>query len=172
MTDMEHIKNAFERNVQVLTLRPAIGQKTYITTARVHDGLTCEIEDGPWKLTADLTKKSGGGAVGPTPGTFGRAALGSCLAMSYVLWAAALGVPLTEVEVEVQADADVRGMYGIADVPAGYTEVRYRVCIASSAPVEAVMRVLDIAEAHSPYVDVFRREQCLRREVHIAGLEG
>jgi hypothetical protein len=92
--------------------------------------------------------------------------------MSYVLWAAALGVPLTEVEVEVQADADARGMYGIADVPAGYTEVRYRVCIASSAPVEAVIRVLDIAEAHSPYVDVFRREQRLRREVHIAGLEG
>jgi uncharacterized OsmC-like protein len=172
MTDIEHIKSAFERNVQALTLRPIIGQKTYVTTARVRDGLTCEIEDGPWKLTADLTKKSGGSEAGPTPGTFGRAALGSCLAMSYVLWAAALGVPLTEVEVEVQADADARGMYGIADVPAGYTEVRYRVCIASSAPVEAVIRVLDIAEAHSPYVDVFRREQRLRREVHIAGLEG
>jgi uncharacterized OsmC-like protein len=168
---MEHIKHAFERNVQVLTVRPAIGQKTYVTTARVRDGLRCEIEDGPWKLTADLTKKSGGSGAGPTPGTFGRAALGSCLAMSYVLWATTLSVPLAEVEVEVQADADARGMYGIADVPAGYTEVRYRVCIATSAPAEAVMRVLDIAEAHSPYVDVFRREQCLRREVCIVKLE-
>jgi hypothetical protein len=54
---MEHIKTAFERNVQTLTLRPSIGQKTYVTKVRVHNGLTCEIEDGPWRLTADLAKQ-------------------------------------------------------------------------------------------------------------------
>ena len=168
MTDMEHIKTAFERNVQMLTLRPSIAQKTYVTKVRVHNGLTCEIEDGPWRLTADLAHKCGGHEAGPTPGTFGRAALGSCLAMSYVMWAAKLGVALTWIEVEVQADADARGMYGVDEVPAGYTEVRYLVSLASPAPEEAILRLLDIAEAHSPYVDVFRRQQALRRIVHIS----
>jgi uncharacterized OsmC-like protein len=168
MTDMEPIKTAFERNVQTLMLRPAIGQKTYVTKVRVHNGLTCEIADGPWRLTADLTTKCGGNEAGPTPGTFGRAALGSCLAMSYVMWAAKLGVALSQIEVEVQADADARGMYGVDEVPAGYTEVRYIVSLASPVPQADIMRLLDTAEAHSPYVDIFRRQQALRRIVHIS----
>ena len=168
MTDMEHIKTAFERNVQTLTLRPSIGQKTYVTKVRVHNGLTCEIEDGPWRLTADLAQKCGGNEAGPTPGTFGRAALGSCLAMSYVMWAAKLGVALSRIEIDVQADADARGMYGVDEVPAGYTAVRYIVSLASPAPHEDIMRLLDTAEAHSPYLDVFRRQQALRRIVHIS----
>jgi hypothetical protein len=83
MTDTERIQAAFERNVQILTRRPAIGQKTDVTKVSVRHGLTCEIEDGPWRLTADLTTMCGGNAAGPTPGTLGRAVLGSCLAISY-----------------------------------------------------------------------------------------
>ena len=88
--------------------------------------------------------------------------------MSYVMWAAKLGVALSRIEVDVQADADARGMYGVDEVPAGYTEVRYIVSLASSAPQEDLMRLLDTAEAHSPYVDVFRRQQALRHIVHIS----
>jgi uncharacterized OsmC-like protein len=168
MIDMEHIKIAFERNVQTLTLRPSIGQKRYVTKVRVRNGLTCDIEDGPWRLTADLAKKGGGNEAGPTPGTFGRAALGSCLAMSYVMWAAKLEIALTWIEVEVQADADARGLYGVDDVTAGYTEVRYIISLASPAPHADIIRLLDTAEAHSPYMDVFRRQQALRRIVHIS----
>lgn len=88
--------------------------------------------------------------------------------MSYVLWAAKLGVAVTGLEVEVQADADARGMYGVDEMPAGYTEVRYLVSLVSPAPHEDIIRLLDTAEAHSPYVDVFRRPQALRRIVHIS----
>ena len=168
MTDMEHLKAAFERNAQTLTARPSRGQKNYRTTVRVHHGLTCEIADGPWRLTADLAHTAGGNEAGPTPGTLGRAALGSCVAMSYVLWAAKLGVAVTGLEVEVQADADARGLYGVDEMPAGYTEVRYLVSLVSPAPHEDIIRLLDTAEAHSPYVDVFRRPQALRRIVHIS----
>jgi uncharacterized OsmC-like protein len=165
MTDTARIRAAFERNVNALSLRPAVGQKTYSTTVRVRNGLTCEIEDGPWTLTADLTANCGGNEAGPTPGTLGRAALGSCLAISYMLWAARLGIPLAHVAVEVHANADARGLYGVDDVPAGYTEVRYVVSLTSSAPKDDILRVLDTAEAHSPYMDVFRREQALQRTV-------
>jgi uncharacterized OsmC-like protein len=87
--------------------------------------------------------------------------------MSYVMWAAKLGVPLSQVAVDVEADTDVRGMYGIDDVSAGYSEVRYLVSITSPAAEADILRVLDIAEAHSPYMDVFCRQQTLRRQVHL-----
>ena len=37
----------------------------------------------------------------------GRGALGSCLAMGYMMWAAKLGVPIAGLEVEVQGEMDV-----------------------------------------------------------------
>jgi uncharacterized OsmC-like protein len=167
MTDTARIRAAFERNANTVSLRPAVGQKTYITTVRVRHGLTCDIEDGPWRLTADLPANCGGNEAGPTPGTLGRAALGSCLAISYMLWAARLGIPLVHVAVEVHADADARGLYGVDDVPAGYTSVRYVVSLTSPAPQADILRVLDTAEAHSPYMDVFRRAYTLQRSVRV-----
>jgi uncharacterized OsmC-like protein len=155
----------------VLTQRPAIGQKTDITKVRITDGLTCAIEDGAWKLTADLAPKCGGNGLGPTPGTLGRAALGSCLAICYVMWAAELNVPLMQVEVEVQADSDARGMYGVGDTSAGYQEVRYVVSVKSPAPHADIMRVVDLAEAHSPYVSVFNQRQNVKRDVIINRVE-
>jgi uncharacterized OsmC-like protein len=167
MTDQTAMRRAFERNAQIVTTRPAVAQKTYVTRVHIRDGLTCDIEEGPWALTADLSTAAGGNAAGPTPGTLARAALGSCLAISYVMWAAQLNVPLHQVAVEVQADIDLRGMYGVDDIPAGYSTVRYVVSVRSPASQEAILRVLDMAEAHSPYVDVFRRPQVLQRHLHI-----
>ncbi len=171
MGSSDSIRTAFERNARACTARPGMGQTTFVTRVRVQEGLTCIIEDGPWRLTADFPQALGGNAAGPTPGTFGRAALGSCLAICYVMWAARLGVPFADVSVEVRADADTRGLLGLDDVPPGYTDVQYTVSVTSPAPTEDVLRVLETAEAHSPYMDVFRRPHTLRRMVHIATTE-
>lgn len=171
MTRENTIKTAFERNVKAVSLRPSVGQRTAVLKVRVRDGVKCDIEEGPWKLTADLNKAEGGKEAGPPPGVLGRAALGSCLAIGYVQRAAKLGVPISGVEVEVQTDSDVRGRYGLAELPAGYVQVRYTVTVETTASEADVMRVLDNADAHSPYVDVFRRAQDLRREVRIVRRE-
>ena len=163
----QHLKTVLERNERALQLRPAIGLGTGKTCVRLRQGLTCEIEDGPWKLTAGTAESSGGANRGPDPGTFGRGALGACLAMGYANWAARLGVAIDVIEVDVEADYDARGSYGLADVPPGYLEVRYRVHIESDAPEKDIQRVLDEADAHSPWVDVYKRPQNLKRLVEI-----
>lgn len=163
----ERIRNVFERNRKALSLKPAIGQGTAATRVCVKQGLTCEVEEGPWKLTVDMSSKHGGSSSGPNPGVLGRAALGSCLAMSYARWAAVLGVEITGLEVEIQADYDARGEYGVGDVLAGYGEVRYVVRIESDAPEMEIARVLDAGEEHTPYLDVFRHPQRVRRIVQI-----
>src|SRR5262249_36238214 len=142
MTDHTAIRRAFERNAQIVRTRPAVAQKTYVTRIHIRDGLTCDIEEGPWTLTTDLGTTAGGNAAGPTPGTLARAALGSCLAISYVMWAAQLNVPLHQVAVEVQADIDLRGMYGADDIPAGYNALRYVVSVRGPAAPWAKARAL------------------------------
>lgn len=115
------------------------------------DGLTCEIEDGPWRLRADLPAKAGGNNEGPNPGVYIRGALGACLTMDIVTWAARFEVPLTAVEVEVESRLDARGMYGVDDkVPGGYKSLQVRITVESPAPEAAVRRVVAKVEAHNP----------------------
>ena len=115
-----------------------------------------------------MPRTSGGSAQGPTPGMYGRAALGSCMAIGYAMRAARAGVPVRAIEVEVQADYDDGAAFGTSDAPAGYSEVRCIVTIESDAPEADVLRVLDDADHHSPYLDVFRRAQKVTRSVRIA----
>jgi len=167
MADASTIRTTIERSIKALQLRPALGKKTAVSKIRVDEGLTCHIEEGRWKLTADLSESAGGSGMGPDPGVLGRAALGSCLAMGYVMWAAVREVPISGVEVEVQADFDAGAQYGLGEAPPGYTEVRCRVSIESPAPEKDVMAVVEEAEANSPYYDVFGRAQNLQRTVDI-----
>ena len=165
---IERLKTALERNIKAIELRPTIGRGTAVTKVSIRDGCTAEIEDGGWKLIADESVKDGGNGEGPDPGVFGRAALGSCLAMGYAQWAAILGVPLDKIEVEVQADYDVRGELGVADdVRPGYAAIRYVVSITSASSEEDVLRVLDTADRCSSYRDIFSNGVPLTREVRM-----
>ena len=168
MERIEQIKTTFERNAQAIAARPSVGRGTATTRVRLRDGLTCDVEDGKWKLTVDMSAKSGGDGRAPDPGVYGRTALGACLAISYQLWAAKLGVVFSRLEIDVQADYDSGGYHGVADVPAGYRQVRYIVSVESDAPEADVLNVLDQADAHSPYLDVFTRALDVRREVRVA----
>src|SRR5688572_12174585 len=158
------IREALERNAKAVTLRPAIGRKTGRTMVKLKPGLECEVTDGSWTLTVGMSQNAGGTNAGPGPGTLGRGALGSCLALGYAMWAARLGVVIDALEVEVQADYDTRGELGVSDeVPPGYTQVRYTVTITSRAPQQDIQRVVDTADKYSPYRDVFARANDVRR---------
>jgi uncharacterized OsmC-like protein len=168
MDDQKSLKETIERNVKAVTLRPAIGRHTGRTKVRLKPGLECEVTDGQWTLAVATGPASGGNNAGPSPGTLGRGALGSCLAIGYAMWAARLGVPIEALDVEVEADYDVRGELGISDeVPPGYTQVRYTVTVVSPASEAEVRRVIDTAEKYSPYKDVFGRANDLQRELRI-----
>lgn len=165
MNTMQKIKTAFERNAQALALRPSLGRKSAVTRIHWRDDLTCEIEEGDWRLLASMGTKHGGSNAGPNPGILARGALGACLVVVYAMWAAKLQVPITALDIELHAGHDACGEYAVADVRPGYDEIRYRVRISSPAPEADVLRVLDLADAHSSLRDLFASGTELIREV-------
>lgn len=153
----ERVRKALERKQKAFARSPAIAQGTAVTRVQLRDGVTCEIEDGAWKLTADFGEKSGGAGEGPDPGVLGRAGLGSCLAIGYSMYAALRGVPIDELTVEIQADYDARGETAVDDsVTPGYLQVRALVSVTSPAPEEDVAAVLAEAERYSPWLTIVR----------------
>jgi len=167
MSELEKIKLAIERGTKALTLKPSLGLGRGISKTKIKNGLTCEIQEGNWKFLADMPESIGGNAQGPTPGVYGRAALGSCLAIGYMLAAAKMNIAITALEVEVQADYDDGALLSTSTVAPGYSEVRYTVTIESEAAEENILKMIDDADQHSPYLDVFSRPQNCKRTVHI-----
>lgn len=163
---MDRLRAAFERCAKALS-RLVPGRSMDISRTRLRHGLTCEVEEGPWRITVDMPVTAGGSGVAPSPGVYGRAALGSCLAVGYMLHAKRLGVPIDGIDIEVRADYDDAAMLGVNDAPPDYLEVHYTVIVDSIASEQDVQRVLDEGDAHSPYVHVFTRAQARRRSVRI-----
>ena len=167
MTSLEKIRRAFDRTRKAMSLKPAVARGTAVTKVTLRDGLTCDFSEGDWHATADMSRSEGGSELGPTPGFFGRGAFGSCLMIGCMIEAAKLGIPIDGLEIEVQADYDARAEYGLADLPPGYSELRYLVKIASPAPREDIERMLDLAEAHGSYHRIFSHPVPLKRALQV-----
>jgi uncharacterized OsmC-like protein len=164
----ESLSVALNRIENAVTKHPSLGIGTERSISTVTGRLRCTSEEGAFRFETDLPETMGGEGSGPSPGVLGRAALGSCLAMSYQMRAARLGVDLATVSVEIEADFDVVGMLSMAAaVRPGYSEVRYHVRVESSAPEADILRVLDEGDILSPYRDVFSAETPMKRTVSI-----
>jgi uncharacterized OsmC-like protein len=164
MNQQIKIKEKFERNEKALSLKPSIGLGKGISTIRITDGLQCQIKEGNWELKTDMPEQIGGTGNAPSPGILGRAAFGSCLATGYMLWASKLDISINELEIIVEADYDDGALFGTSIKPAGYKEVHYSIKISSPNSHEEIEDFLNIADRHSPYLDVFTREQtCIRK---------
>ena len=164
MTPAERIRIAVDRSIKAMQLKPALGFGTRKSKTRLKDGLTCETTEGDWKFITDMPEGIGGNSNGPTPGVLGRAAFGSCLAITYMLYAAKNNIAIENLEVEVEADFDDGALLGTQDMPPGYTQVRYTVTIDSDASENEIMNLIEEADAHSPYLDVFSRgQECVRK---------
>lgn len=75
-----------------------------------------------------------GANSGPTPGAESLlAALGACVATTYVAKAAAAGVAIDELEVITQGRVDLRGLLELHDVPAAFSDVSVTVHVRSGA---------------------------------------
>ncbi|WP_051063251.1 OsmC family protein [Ilumatobacter nonamiensis] len=161
---MDTIATAIERLESAIEQRRGFGVGTARSTTTLGEGLHCSTVEGAWCTHADLPGAIGGGGSAPTPGVLLRAALGSCMAMSYRLRAAKHGIPVTRIDVTVETDSEVAGMLSLdAAAPPGYTGVRYHVEIDSPASPTDVQQIIDEGDRLSPILDALGRENAVHR---------
>ena len=161
------IKDKFNRCQKAMILKPALGIGTGVSITKVINGLSCETREDDWIFKADMPEQVGGFNTASTPGALGRAALGSCLAIGYMMWASKLDVIIESLEVEINADYDNGGLFATSAASPGYLGVQYIVRVKSPASSEEIENLLDIGDKHSPYLDVFSRAQSCKRQVEL-----
>jgi len=146
-----HLKELYDRLASVLARRPAFARLDGHARVVNQAGLACAVEVDRHVLRADQGAAEGGSGTAPDPDQLMRASLGASVAMGCRIWAARLGVPIDDIELELATDADARGPLGVpTDVPIGWSHLRLDAKISSPAPDEAVRRVFEMAVRLSP----------------------
>ena len=136
--------------------------------ARVELGLVVTVTGpGGESLTTDMPAGIGGTAIAPSPGWFLRAAAASCVASLIAIRAAATGVTVGSVEVEVDSESDDRGILGLDEaIPAGALSTKVVVSIDAPGVDRVDLEALAAwAVAHCPVTDTIAREVPLALEV-------
>jgi putative redox protein len=122
-----------------------------------------------FQLEVDEPPLIGGTDTGPTPVELVLAALGTCQEIVYATYARVLGIPLEAVAVSAEGRLDLRGFFGVADVPAGFQDVTFTVDIASSASPEEIARLVETVNAHCPVLDILRQPLPVRGDYRLNG---
>jgi uncharacterized OsmC-like protein len=129
--------------------------------------LVSVVGPGGEAVQTDMPKGIGGTATQPSPGWLLRAAEASCVASLVAIRAAAVGVELRSVDVEVDSESDDRGILGLdRRIPAGPLSVRVVIRIdAPGADRQAIDAIARWAVDHCPVVDAVRRSVPLQVEI-------
>lgn len=160
------VAEAIERLSAAITADPMKARARNLpATARLTEGLRCELT-GPYneRLVTDMAPAVGGTASGPNPGWLLRGALASCTATVIAMRAAKLGVTLSNLEVQVESDSDLRGILGLDEaISSGHGPVRIKVTIgAPGASPEVLREIVTWADRHSPVTCTVRdAPECL-----------
>jgi len=104
-------------------------------------------------LAVDRPQELGGTDVGPAPGELILAALGSCVAQTFIEAAAMTGVRVDRLEIAAVGHLDLRGNAGVEEVRAGLTRIHLDVEVACDADEEVVDGLLADAVRRSPIAD-------------------
>ena len=88
---------------------------------------------------------------GANPVEFLLHALAGCVTTTTVLHAAARGIQIERLSTRLVGDIDLQGLLALADVPAGYRQIRIEMdIVAANATDEELDDLLRFAQDHSP----------------------
>jgi len=163
------ISKAIESLSAAISADPAKARAKSAATARLAEGLKCEVT-GPRneRVVTDMPAAIGGKGSAPNPGWLLRAAVASCTATVIATRAAKLGVALSALEVTVESESDQRGLLGLDDsISAGLGAWRTRVKIAGNAQAQALREIVAWADAHSPVGCTVRQGSACSLEVEV-----
>lgn len=134
----------------------ATTQATFAAETALVDGYHVAATVRQFEFASDEPPSIGGTDAGAAPVELVLAGLAACQEIVYATYARVLGVPIDAVTVRAEGRLDLRGFYGVGEVPAGFDQVTYTVDIDSPASAAEVSRLIAAVDAHCPVLDILR----------------
>ncbi len=106
---------------------------------------------------------------GISPAELMLSALGACLTVGYAANAAALGIDIEDLAIEISTDASLEGFMNIRDAEPAVESVTVHVHVTTTAPADAVEELHAYVNAHSPIWQTLARPVLLDSNVSVSG---
>src|SRR5580765_5627187 len=117
--------------------------------------LSCSVDIGRAIYQAEAHKGVGGSGTAACSGDLLLGALAACAQLTCQLVAAAMGIPIEHIRVDVEGEMDLRGTLGISkDVPVGFQDIHARFDI--DAPEATPEQLATLKEKTEQYCVVMR----------------
>jgi putative redox protein len=134
---------------------PANGRLTLAAAGVNADGVACRSEIREHALAIDEPMALGGTDTGPNPVELVLAALGTCQAITYRIWAGLMGIRLDEVRFETEGDIDIAGLLGVREgVRPGLGGIRHRVILIGPETEDRYRELMAAVDEHCPVLDI------------------
>jgi len=154
----EALKKALTTTIGAITENPAGANLVFRAQTKLEENVRCSArvrEFAP--LGVDEPPELGGDNTAMNPVELVLCALGTCQEIMYAAYAAVMDIKLDSVEVEVKGYLDVRGLFAMAEVAAGYKNIKFETNISSPAPREKIRQLVEMVESHCPVMDTITR---------------
>ncbi|MBS4025921.1 MAG: OsmC family protein [Clostridia bacterium] len=151
------LKTTLETMMRVFGKKPKEAQAVYSAECDWKGNLLIEAKMGNFIQKIDEPEDMGGTNQGPSPLDIQMAALGACQEIMYIAFAAVMEIKLDEVKVKVDGEIDLRGMFGMDGVPAGFQKINYVTTIKSPESQEKLEQLVQAVEANCPVLDTLKR---------------
>lgn len=121
-----------------------------------------------FQVISDSEADFAGYDLGPSSPELQLGVLGSCLTHTFLIQAAALGVPLDALELEITGTIDLRaGSPGFEAVPIYPHDIRYAVSITSLATPAEIEALREAVERNCPILNLLRQPQAIAGEIRL-----
>jgi putative redox protein len=169
----ELLKNALTETIAAIQKDPKTSKAVFRAECSLEEGVRCSVRVRDFEpLIVDEPTELGGGDTGMNPVELILGALGTCQQIMYAAYAAVLGVRLDSLSVQCKGNLDLHGLFGLdAEVPPGYTEIRFETRIESPEPEERVLQLIETVESHCPVLDILVRPIPIRGKAFLNGIE-
>ncbi|MGO4123877.1 OsmC family protein [Inquilinus sp. YAF38] len=153
---------AGESGPKTLTARVRAEGRSGIRRIRIRD----------FQVISDSEADFAGYDLGPSSPELQLGVLGSCLTHTFLIQAAALGVPLDSLELEVTGTIDPRaGSPGFEAVPIYPHGIRYAASIASPAAPAEIEALREAVERNCPILNLLRQPQPIAGEIRLTEIQ-
>ncbi len=104
-------------------------------------------------LKADYPVPAGGGDLAPNPVELLLASFAACIESAFYEFAVHEGLTVSAISVEMEGTLDLRGLFMIDDIQAGFKDLNYRFTVESPDDEDKIRGLAERVIAHCPVVD-------------------
>ncbi|HEY5998150.1 MAG TPA: OsmC family protein [bacterium] len=163
------LKEIVATRIEHFTRRPEAAAYAPKVSSRHVRNLYTETRVREHLVKSDYGEAAGGENQAPNPIELLLTAFAACIEAAFFEFAEHEGLTVTSVEAQVEGSLDLRGLFMVGDVPAGFSEVRYVLRVVSPDDPSRVRALAEKVIEHCPVVDSLRKPTAVNGVVEVCG---